>query len=320
MTKAKIYKILVTPRSFGGVAKEKLEGYAKEVIYNDSNAILDQDKLIPLVQDVDGIIAGLDYYTEDVLNAAKKLKVISRYGAGTDRVDAETANKRKIVVTNTPGANADAVADLVFGLMLAVSRKICLASQKLKSGQYGKISGTEVYSKNIGVIGTGRIGKKVIDRARGFSMEIMAYDIKPDYHFARKMGFEYVSLERIYRNCDFISLHAPLTEDTRHIINGDSITKMKDGVIIINTARGGLIDEDELYKAVKSGKIGGIGLDVFEKEPPDKSELLKFANVVATPHIAAHTKEAINNMGTMAVTNLIDVLEGRKCKFTVSKL
>lgn len=245
--------------------------------------------------------------------APASLKVISRYGAGYDRVDINAAKRRNIVVTNTPGVNSNSVADLAFALMLAVARRIPLLDKKVKEGNWPRVTGTEVYNKTLGIVGLGAIGKGVALRAKGFSMRVLAYDPYADKAFAEENGIFLVSFDELVRQADYISLHLPLNEHTRNIISEDAISKMKRGAILVNTARGSLIDEVAAYNALVSGHLGGLGLDAFEKEPPEISPLFFLDNVVTTPHAGAHTAEAVAAMGILSVQNLINVLSGKPC-------
>jgi D-3-phosphoglycerate dehydrogenase len=316
-------KILVTPTSFTrdkqSPAKDLLESCAAEIRYNPLGMPLTAGDLIPLLAGIDGYIAGLDYITAEVIAAApSSLKVISRYGAGYDRVDITAAAKKGVVVTNTPGVNSQSVADLAFGLMLAAARKIPALDRRIRAGEWSRISGVELYQKTLGIIGLGEIGKAVANRAQGFAMNILACDPYLDKSYARSKQIREVSFEELITNSDIITLHIPLNEQTRIIIDERAISKLKPGAIIINTSRGGLIDEEAAYRGLISGQLGGMGVDVFETEPPAGSPLLTLDNVVATPHAGAHTAEAINNMGLLAVQNLIDVLSGRECKYVIN--
>jgi len=317
-------KILVTPTSFGPAAKlapkEKLLTFADEIIYNPHSRPLTEDELIPLLEGCDGYLAGLDFITEKALSGAGRLKVISRYGIGCDRVDLDAAKKKGIIVTNTPGANADAVADLTLGLMLSVARMIPMLENSTKQGEWKRNTGIELGGKTLGLLGFGMIGKAAARRALGFGMKVTAYDPYMDEKYAKDNGILSCSLEEVISGSDFISLHLPLLDSTANIIGKDSIAKMRPGAIIINTARGGLIDEEALYRALESGHLGGAALDAYEKEPPDASvPLYQLPNVVTTPHTGAHTAEASLNMATMAVDNLISVIETGECQFTVNR-
>lgn len=311
-------RVLVTPTSFSANkqsrARDLLQSFAESIVYNPYGRPLMAQEIIPLLEGVEGYIAGLDYINADVIeNAPASLKVISRYGAGYDRVDVKAATDRGIIVTNTPGINSESVADLAFGLILSVARKISFLDKQVKAGAWPRATGIEVFGKTIGIIGLGAIGKGIARRARGFSMNVLACDPFFDSAYGSVNGIQECTMEELLQSADIISLHLPLNEDTRNIINKDKITKMKQGAIIINTARGGLIDEAAAYEALKNGKLGGLGLDAFEKEPPGNSLLFELENVVATPHAGSHTVEAVDSMGLLSVQNLIDVLGGKDC-------
>ncbi len=316
-------KILVTPTSFkpdnDSPAMQKLKAFADELIFNPYGRPMTEDELAKLLPGCSGMIAGLDFLTAEALCSADSLRVISRYGAGVDRVDITAASNHGIAVTNTPGANAKAVAELAFGLMLSVVRKIPMLDRKTKDGDWVRSSGTELGGKTLGLLGLGAIGKTVARQAQGFSMSVIAYDPYIDTAYANDNDIAIVTLDELVAQSNVISLHVPLCNETRHLINAERIAQMKDGVIIINTARGGIIDEAAACDAIASGKIGGLGLDAYEQEPPTRSKLFEFDNVVLTPHAAAHTQEAKAGMAAMAVDNLIAVLSGNDCRYIVNK-
>jgi D-3-phosphoglycerate dehydrogenase len=319
--KAGYMKILVTATSFKPDSKtpamDKLRSFADSLVFNPGGKPLSEDELIPLLDGCEGCVAGLDHYTAKVIESAKTLKVISRYGAGVDRVYLAAAKARNIVVCNTPGANSQAVADLTFALLLCVARKVSVLDRKTREGQWPRSTGTELYGKTIGILGLGSIGKAVARRASGFSMKIMAYDPFINREYAESNGILPADFDTVTREADFLCLHLPLADETRHIISKDVMHTMKKGAIIVNTARGGLIDEAAAYEFLASGHLGGMGLDVYEAEPPQKSPLFDLENVVLTPHTASHTFEATTAMADMSVQNLIDVLSGRECPYVV---
>lgn len=316
-------KILITPTSLCADADipavRSLKEFADELVFNPLGRPLQENELIEYLSGCDGMIAGLDFITEKVMENAQPLKVISRYGVGCDRVELAAAKRKGIVVTNTPGTNSTAVAELAFGLMLALSRKIPMLDRQTKGGLWVRSMGSELGGKTLGILGLGTIGKLAARQAQGFSMRVCAFDPYLDQNYAKQNQIDSVSLEELMQCSDYISLHLPLTNETRHIIDSKRIAAMKDGVVIVNTARGGLIDEAAACTAIETGKIGGLGLDSFELEPPQPSRLFEFDNVVLTPHAGAHTKEAVEKMASAAVLNLIDVLCGRPCDFIVNK-
>jgi D-3-phosphoglycerate dehydrogenase len=319
-------KILITPTSFRadntGAEMELLRRFASEhqgeLVFNPSGKPLSEEELIPLVRDCEGYIAGLDFITKKVIDACNALKVISRYGAGVDRVDLEAARAKNILVCNTPGANAQAVADLTLALILCAARKTPMLDRKTKEGQWIRSTGIELYKKTIGILGLGAVGKAVARRAQGFSMRVLAYDPFIDKQYAAENKIEVSGFEELVKNADVICLHLPLTDATRYIISGEVMDRMKRGTILINTARGGLIDEQAAYERLKSGRLGGLGLDAYEEEPPKPSALFELDNAVLTPHTASHTAEATAAMAAMSVQNLIDVLSGKACPYSVN--
>ncbi len=283
-------------------SKEKLEVTAEH---------LDKEKLIEIMPEVEVLVVrSATKVTADVIEAGKKLRIIARAGVGLDNIDVEKAKEKGIKVLNTPGASAISVAELAIGMMFALSRHIVRGTIDLKEGRWTKkqLKGVELYGKTLGVIGLGKIGREVAKRAIALGMKVIAYD---PYVKETDLDVELVELDELYERSDYITVHVPLTEETKHMINDQTISKMKDGVFIINCARGGIVDEKALLKALKEGKIAGAGLDVFETEPPNtdvEKELLSLENVVATPHIGASTKEAQKRVGKEIVQKIFEEL------------
>lgn len=298
--------------SAGEQTIQLLKGKGCDLIWNHQGRPLLSEELKAFISDVDGVIAGLDDYNEEVLSSAKRLKVISRYGVGLDNVNLEAAKRLGIVVKNTPEVNTQAVADFTFGLLLTVSRKIIQSNSSLKWGKWERFIGHECYGKKLGIIGLGRIGKAVAQRAKGFEMEILAYDIQKDDSFAERMGIKFLPLDDLLSTSDFLTLHCELNPQTKHLIGPRELGLMKETAYLINTARGGLIDEKALFKALKEGKIAGVGLDVYDQEPPISNPLLSLDNVVTTGHIGAYTDKAIKEMAVSSVKNLLSVLETQR--------
>ena len=313
-------KLLVTPTSFlkpaNADAKVKLEAFADNIVYNDLGTPLQGEELLSRLDGVDGYIAGLDYITADVVKQMPdSLKVISRYGAGVDRVDIAACKERGIIVTNTPGANATAVCEMAFGLMLCAARNIPALHKAVEAGEWPRANGMELSGKTLGIVGLGAIGKRLALRAKAFEMDVIAFDPYFDEAFGKQQGVTRVELDDLFKAADVISLHVPLSDATRHMASAERIKSMRQGGILINTARGGLIDEDAAADAVKSGHLRGLGLDAFEQEPLVDSPLKGLPGVVFTPHAAGHTAQAISRMGMMAVDNAIQVLSGQKCPY-----
>jgi len=315
-------KILVTPASLKpsthSPALDQLRAFAGDLVFNPYNRPLSEKELIPLLDGCDGCIAGLDPFNRTVIYAARTLKVISRYGAGVDNVDLAAASERGITVCKTPGVNAEAVADLAFGLMLCLARKLPLLNRNTREGKWDRSIGIELDKKTIGILGLGAVGKAVARRAAGFSMKVLACDPVIDPAYAQAHGITPVSFDKLIADSDILSLHLPLKSDTRHIISADVMRNMKNGALLINTARGGLIDEAAACDLLRSGRLGGMGLDVYEVEPPQDPALFSLENVVLTPHTAARTVEATAAMASLSVQNLIDVLSGKNCPYMVT--
>ena len=263
---------------------------------------LSESELIDAIGDAAALVVrSQTKVTAQILNAAKKLRVVGRAGVGVDNVDVETATRRGVVVLNAPGANTISTAEHTFSLLLSLSRNVARADATVKSGAWErkKLGGVELYNKTLGVIGMGRIGSELSRRAIAFGMRVLAFDPFLSASRARSLQVELLEeLDDLLAAADFISLHTPLTRETHHILNKDRLAKTKRGVRVINCARGGLLDEDALVDAVRAGHIAGAALDVFETEPlPPDSPLREFPNIVLTPHLGASTAEAQESVG-----------------------
>ncbi len=272
---------------------------------------LDKEELKKIMPDVEVLVVrSATKVTADVIEASQKLRIIARAGVGLDNIDLEKAKEKGIKVLNTPGASAISVAELTIGMMFALSRHIARGTMDLKEGKWTKkeLKGVELTGKTLGIIGLGRIGREVAKRALGLGMKVVAYD---PYVKEIDMDVSLVDLDELYKTADYITVHVPLMPETKHLINDEAFSKMKKGVFIINCARGGVVDESALLKALKEGKVAGAGMDVFETEPPTsdiEKELLSLPNVVATPHIGASTKEAQKRVGKEIVEKIFEAL------------
>ncbi len=250
--------------------------------------------------------------TAPVIEAAHKLKVIGRAGAGVDNIDLEKATEKGIVVINTPGANTISTAEHTMAMLTALARNIPAAHCSYKGGAFKReqFLGVELYHKTLGIVGLGRIGSEVARRARAMGMRLLAHDPYISAGRAESLGVELTGLEELLRQADFITLHLPLVAATRHLIGEKEFALMKEGVRIINCARGGLIDEEALYRALVSGKVAGAALDVFEEEAPEKNKLFSLENVIVTPHLGASTREAQENVALQAAEQVLKALHG----------
>src|SRR5213082_788877 len=259
-------------------------------------------KLIEIIPEFAALIVRSETkVTSEILNAAKQLRVVGRAGVGVDNVDVETATRRGVVVLNAPGANTVSTAEHAFSLLLGIARNISRADATIKGGTWDRknLEGVELYNKTLGIIGMGRIGSELSRRAIAFGMRVLAFDPYLSASRARSLQVELVEeLDELLAAADFISLHTPLTAETRHLLNAERLAKTKRGVRIINCARGGLLDEQALTDAISSGHVAGAALDVFETEPlPPDSPLRKIPKLVLTPHLGASTAEAQESVG-----------------------
>ena len=305
-------KILVTPRSLtknGHPALKRLEEAGYEVIFSNPGSQPSEEELLKLLPDCIGMLAGVEPVTSRILKSAKCLKVISRNGVGTNSIDKAAAKSLGIKILVTPGANARGVAELAFGHILSAVRSIAFCDSSIKKENWQRREGIELEGKTLGLAGCGNIGKYVAKFALGFDMKVLAYDPFKDESFKPSDDFKYCSFDELTEQSDIISLHCPPKDDGSALINEAVISKMKNGVYIINTARAELLDDEAILKSLDSGKIAGLTLDVFSPEPPKDWRLAKHPNVVATAHVGGFTKESIDRAVSMAVDNLINELE-----------
>lgn len=310
-------KVLITSRSFGEIDDRPYQLLAQAGIETEKLVgKYDSDRFADALADCEALIIGAHPLEERALRGATKLKIVCKHGAGLDNIDLAMAKRYGITVTNVPGTNSDAVADLALGLMLAVSRKISLAANAVKNGIWEKFIGSDVCGKRLGLVGFGAIARNVARRAQGFGMEIWAYDpyiTEPPKAFA---NVKMKSFAELLPACDFLSFHVPLTDDTRGMLSADGFSKMKPGSIVINTSRGGVVEEEALLAALQSGKIAGAGLDVVAGESAE-TPLAALENVVITPHIGMYSKEAISAVGWICAQNVVAALTGGDLKFVV---
>ncbi|MDI3535000.1 MAG: glyoxylate reductase [Thermosediminibacterales bacterium] len=276
-----------------------------------------RDVLLKEVEQVDGLVSLLtEKIDEELFSVAKNLKVVSNYAVGFDNIDLKAATNRGIYITNTPGVLTETTADLAFALLMAVARRIVEADKFVKEGKWKTwgpelLLGQDIYGSTLGLIGLGRIGLAMARRGKGFDMNVCYYDVFRREELEAEYGIKYMEMEQLLRSSDFVSIHVPLTEDTRHLINEKTLSMMKKNAILINTARGPIVDEKALYDALKNGKIAGAGLDVTDPEPIKMDNpLLKLNNVVILPHIASASVATRTKMAEMVAENMIAGLKG----------
>lgn len=307
-------RILLTTTSFQdtpGDHHRLLESAGYEIVRE--RGPLPEARMLELAGEFDGFLCGDDEITKAVIEKSlPRLRVISKYGIGLDKIDVTTATEKKIPVSFCPGVNHTTVAEHTFGLLLALYRHIVTECNHVRAGEWKRMTGHELCGKKTGIIGLGRIGKEVAIRARAFGMPVSACDLYWDETFASEHGVERAeSAEAILADSDIVSLHTNLTEETRHLINAKTIARMKKGIVILNCARGELVDTPAMVAALKSGQVGGYGADVLDVEPPPADHpLFSTPNTVLTPHIGSRTHESVGRQATMATQNLINLLKG----------
>ena len=292
------------------------EGIIKLREFADVDVLLDlsKDELKARIADYDALVVRSGTKaTKEIVEAGTRLKVIGRAGVGVDNIDVETATERGILVVNAPSANTVSAAEHTIGMLLSLSRNIPAANGSMKSGKWErkKYMGVEVNGKVLGVIGLGRVGNEVAKMAKGLGMRIVAYDPFISQDKARKLGIALSSFTDVISVADFITMHTPLVKDTHHLIGKEAFAQMKEGVRVINCARGGILDEAALAAAIRSGKVAGAALDVFENEPPKTSELLELGEVIMTPHLGASTKEAQKAAAVTIAEEVITALQNK---------
>ena len=286
----------------------------KEVAEVVVDTSITPEELANTIHEYDGIVVrSRTKLTADIIKKADNMKIIARAGVGVDNIDLDAATEKGIMVVNSPESTSITVAEHTMGLLLTMARKLSIADKSVKDGKWEKkkFMGVELRNKTLGVIGMGRIGSQVVNRCKAFEMDAMAYDPYLPEEVAKQMGVELTDLDTVLKNADFITIHVPLTPETKHLISTEQFEIMKDTAFITNCARRGIIDEDALYDALVNNKIGGAALDVYEEEPPaEDSKLFELDNIVLTPHIAASTKEAQRDAAIIVADEIIDLFKG----------
>ena len=312
----KNYRILITDG-----LDEKGQSILRDSATVDNQSGISADDLLKVIPEYDALIVrGRTKVTAAVMDAASKLKVIGRAGVGVDNIDLEAAKAHNIAVVNAPVSTSVAVAELTFGFLLSLAREIPRADSGMKGGKWLKkeLEGVELNGKTLGVIGFGRIGVEVGKRAAAFGMNVIAYDPLIPEDVIKERGADPASLQDLYAWSDFISLHMPLTVETRDMVGLQAFSQMKDGVRIVCAARGGIIDETALVEALNSGKVAGAALDVFRVEPPGLSETVTHPRVIATPHVGAQTAEAQSRASEDIANEVLSALRGESLRWRVA--
>ena len=302
------------------IAQEGID-LLNEHVQVDLRPGLGRDELKGILPDYDALIVRSETkVTADVVEAGTRLQVIGRAGVGVDNIDMEAATRRGIAVVNAPTGNTIAAAEHTMALMLALARHIPQANATLRNGTWKRkdFVGVEVRNKTLGIVGLGRVGSEVARRAASFNMRLLGHDPFVSLEYAQHLGIDLTSLEELLQQSDFITIHTPLTDSTKGVIGSRELAMVKPGIRLINAARGGLIDEEALVKALGEGRVAGVALDVFAQEPPGESALVQHPNVIATPHLGASTEEAQLEVAREVVQEVLSILDGRPARFTVN--
>lgn len=314
------HRVVVTQKFFDEATVAYLQAHDVEVTIADlgpgrADGDLSHDELVGLLDEADGWIVGHARVTRALMEALPRLQIISRRGVGYERVDLEAARDLGRVVAIGAGGNDASVADHTIGLMLAVGRRLRESQLNMQAGRWGILTSTDLFQKTVGVIGLGRIGKSLVKRLSGFDARVLVHTARPDPAYAEQTGVAFVDLDTLIRESDYVSVHAPFSPATRYMIDAERLAAMKPGAILINTARGGLVQDADLLEALRSGNLAGAGLDVFvsESDPtfkPVTEALLALPNVVVTPHAAASSREGLNRTNRIAAESVVAVLSG----------
>ena len=306
-------KILITPRSLtkdGDSALELLSRQGFELVFSTPGKLPPTAELIRLLPGCTGWLAGVEPIPADVLEAAADLKIISRNGTGVDNIDLQAARRLGIEIMRAEGANASGVAELTLGVILSLIRSIPFSDARMKRGSWERRKGLELQGRTLGLIGCGKIGQRVSQLALAFGMRVQAYDAFPDQRFAPGPGFRFTTLEEVLAGSDIISFHCPEQPGGRAILDRERLGRLKPGVFLVNTARASLIDETAVLEGLRKGRVAGLALDVYDREPPAATPLLSDERVIATPHIGGFTTESVSRATLAAVENLMEFFKG----------
>ena len=283
---------------------DELKKHFHDVIVNEKGVRIPEQELVSFYKDADGIIVGLEKITSEILDQLPNLKIIAKYGVGLDNIDLEACNLRNIKIGWTGGVNKRSVAEMALGFMLSLSRNLYFTSNQLKSGTWNKNGGTQLTGKTIGIIGAGNIGKELVQLLEPFNCKILVNDISESIIFDNK-NIKFVDKESIYKESDIISIHTSLNADTFNLINKDIFRRMKKSAYLVNTARGGIVNQEDLKNALSDGIIAGAAIDVYDEEPPLDLNLLELPNLICTPHTGGNAEEAVLAMGISAIDHLV---------------
>ena len=309
-------KVLVTATNYSKYCqpgKKLLEEAGCEIIENPHGRPYTFEELKEIVGDIDGVVVGVDTWNEEVFRLAPNLKVLARFGVGVDNIDLKAAKDRGIIVCNSPGINSSAVAEQAAALILSSIRQVPQMNNAVREGKWPRPMFHDLKSRTVGFLGFGAIARNLAERLAGFHPEMIAYDKYPNQEMADKLGVKLVSQDEVLSLADIISIHLPATDETKHLISKANIDKMKDGVYVVNTARGSIVYEKDMAEALKSGKVAGFASDVFETEPIDLAgPLFDFPNYIATPHVSAETYENCETTSVVTAKAILAVFGGKE--------
>lgn len=315
-------RVVVTSSSFGKVSAEayRILREAGFEIVDDMRGPFSGDKLIEVLNRGEAAILGQDAADRRVFENCPNLKAIVKHGAGVDNIDLDAASDHGVIICNVPSMNAEAVAEYTVGLILAAARRIAEADRSMRAGEWGRFMGYQVTGKTIGIVGFGRIGQRVAKKLQGFEPQILAFDPFPNEEAARQQGVRLSTVDEVIEQADVLTLHLPLTAETRGLVSRERLARMKKSAILINTARAGVVDADALADALREGRLAGAAIDVFSEEPVNPDfPLIQMPSVISTPHIAAYSYDAMDAVSILAAHNMVDVMNGRPCAHIVSK-
>lgn len=307
-------RVLVTAYwvSPGGELDRALQGAGFETVFNPITKKRSEDEMVEILKGIDAVVAGADPYTARVLASTNRLKIIARTGVGYDSVDVKAATAAKVAVCVTAGLNRHSVSEYAFALMLYCAKRLGENAAEVQRRGWRRHEGIDLAGKTLGIIGLGTIGKEVAQRAAAFEMRLLAYELFQDQVFAEAMKVAFVPLDQLLKESDFVTLHINLSPQSHHFINAERLALMKPTAYLINTSRGGVVDTDALYQALKEKRIGGAGLDVFEQEPLGESPLLELDNVILTPHAAGSTHDTHDRSPLIAAGEVIRLFKGER--------
>lgn len=301
-------KIAATSPSFSKnrTLQNEIRKYFPDAKLNLEGVRFNKEELIDFIKDADGVILGLEPFDEDIIKQCPNVKMVSKYGVGLNNIDLEACKRNHIAIGWTGGVNKRSVSEMTLGYMLMLARNLYITSNELKNGTWNKSGGFQLSGKTIGIIGVGHIGKDLVQLLKPFSCKILVNDIIDQDNYYKKNNLTETTKDEIYKKSDFITIHTPYNDTTKNMINKETLSLMKSSAYVINSARGGIVNENDLKFALKNNIIAGAAIDAYVKEPPTDEELLSLPNLICTPHIGGNAKEAVEAMGMSAIKHLVE--------------